>query len=498
MKKAVEDFGDKLEQDKVLLERDAELQQRLVKIHGELNAELEREKELAAKLRKIESELQEAKAAHEGAVRERDRVKRRYIAIEQSRTWRYTFPARKLADLSKRILRLEPVQHQLRGSGRTAPLEPRKTSNIGSIEADVLVQSLHQPAEPVTKTLTPKEKKARRRVERFKRRLYTLGFTDRALADLQSLLDQTNNPYLKRAAAWELALWHANQYNEAGARQCLKLLPKAVQGKNDPLRLRQAAVLEAECHEILGDVKAAKLTISRALTSGPHADLFLAAANLESSLPDRIEWINKALVLHDISEISFSVPAKRPPYDCLIPGRDTRVCGAISADNAPIVSVIIPAYNAEGVIRTALDSVLSQTWTKLDVLVVDDCSTDATVTVVEEYVRKDPRVQFIRAKSNGGPYVARNLALKVAKGEFVTCNDSDDWSHPEKIERQVLHLLKNPSVVGNTSQQARATNDLKFYRRGNPGFYIFSNMSSLMFRSCFALILSIREDLVSV
>lgn len=113
---------------------------------------------------------------------------------------------------------------------------------------------------------------------------------------------------------------------------------------------------------------------------------------------------------------------------------------------------------------------------------VDDYSTDSTARVVEKFIKRDSRIRALKTEVNGGPYVARNLALQVATGEFVTCNDSDDWSHPEKIERQVVHLLKQKKIVANTSQQVRATSSLKFFRRGNYGHLIFENMSSLMFR----------------
>src|SRR5699024_1004799 len=78
--------------------------------------------------------------------------------------------------------------------------------------------------------------------------------------------------------------------------------------------------------------------------------------------------------------------------------------------------------------------------------------------------------------------VARNIALKEAAGEFVTINDADDWSHPEKIETQAKHLIGNENIIANTSAHARLTEELKLHRRGTPGTYIFSNMSSLMFR----------------
>ena len=318
-------------------------------------------------------------------------------------------------------------------------------------------------------------------IDNINERLYALGFTDRALEDLQNLVADSSKSTLQRKAAWRLSLWHADQYSEEGAQQCLELLPVALRGVKDPVRLRQAAVVEAECQEALGNLEAAKLAISRAIELGPpHADLFLANANLEASAVARIEWINKALELHGTPKISFDASAGCSLLDSLRPGQDKQE--RVDVSSSVKVSVIIPVYNAEGVIRTALDSVLSQTWNNLEVLVVDDCSTDATVPVVEDYVRKDPRVQLIRAKSNGGTYVARNLGLRVATGEFVTCHDADDWSHPEKIEKQARHLLTKPLVVGNTSQGARVTSDLKFHRRGKPGFYISENFPSFMFR----------------
>jgi glycosyltransferase involved in cell wall biosynthesis len=334
-----------------------------------------------------------------------------------------------------------------------------------------------------TEQVADKSKNPRQHIPKIrpiKNRLYALGFTERALKDLQNLITENSEPTLQSRAAWQLSLWHADQYSEEGARQCLELLPVALQDENDPVRLRQAAIVEAECQEALGNLEAAHLAISRALELGPHADLFLARANLEASASAKIEWLNKALELYEIPKISFDASAGRPLLDSLRPGQDKQE--RVEVSSVTKVSVIMPIYNAEDTIHTALDSVLSQTWTNLEVLVVDDCSTDATVPVVEDYVRRDSRVQLIRAKSNGGTYVARNLALRVATGAFVTCHDADDWSHPEKIEKQVRHLLKNPLLIGNTSQQARATSDLRFTRRGKPGFYIFSNFPSFMFR----------------
>ena len=329
------------------------------------------------------------------------------------------------------------------------------------------------------KMLSPGEQYTLRRVERARRCLYQLGFTDRPLAELQELLEDESQPYQKRMAAWELALWEANKYSAVGARRCLNLLSVAVRGEKDPVRLTRAAVLEAECHDLSGNREAGFKALNKRFDSVPYADLYLAAANLEARLEKRMIWINKALALYDLPPVSYQQKMDLSPYDRLEPSSTVQ---AERIKNGPMVSVIIPAFNCQDTIGTALDAMLAQTWANLEILVVDDCSSDFTGSIVEGYADKDPRIQLLKTETNSGPYVARNIALKAAAGEFVTTNDADDWSHPLKIQKQAEHLLENPFMVANISQQARATSELKFYRRGNPGFYLHINMSSLMFR----------------
>lgn len=317
-------------------------------------------------------------------------------------------------------------------------------------------------------------------IRRFRDRMYVLGFVERTIEELEAFVTNDSRPGMQRLAARELCLWYGDRYSRESARRCLELLPAAREGEGHPGHLRQAAIIEAESRDALSDTEGARLTISRALASpGPHTDLFLAGANLEVSAEARVEWVNRALRLHGISELSCDASSRDPLLDSL-KVRETAGLREERAAEAK-VSVIIPVYNAEPVLRTALGSVLAQRWDNLEVLVVDDSSADDTASIAEEYAERDGRVRLIRAEANRGAYVARNIALREATGEFVTCHDSDDWSHPEKIERQVEHLLGNPQVVANTSEQARATPDLGFYHRGKIHF-LLSNGSSLMFR----------------
>ncbi|MFD2658194.1 glycosyltransferase [Gracilibacillus thailandensis] len=323
-----------------------------------------------------------------------------------------------------------------------------------------------------------KQQKKFNKVERLKYKLRNLGFEEKALFELEQLMETTNNNLMKKLIAWELAVWHSNKQTEEGARQSIKLLPIVSNGEKDPAKLRQITIIEAENLMYLGHKERAKSILDKMLRVEHHPDLYLARANTEDSVTERLKWVNKVYNYFSLSEVYFTqTNDKRDPYDQL------------SSENAPLrkfngskVTVIIPVYNAEEVIKTSLLSILNQTWSNLEVMVVDDCSNDETENIIRKIQKKDNRVHLLKTPSNSGAYVARNIALSQATGDFVTINDADDWSHSKKIETQVMHLLKNEKYIGNTSQQARATENLSFFRRGKPGLYLFSNMSSFMFR----------------
>jgi len=320
------------------------------------------------------------------------------------------------------------------------------------------------------------------KVKDLKIKLLDLGFYEQAYSDLQDLRKDTSQISIRKRAAWELALWHANKYSKNDAVACLELLSLATQNESDSLRLSHACVLETECRDTLDDQKTGRKIIQKALKSYPCADLYLAAANLEHSASKKLDFINKVFDNYNLSRISFDLNNSSPLFNRLAPGKEESLKCSHLPENVPKVTIIIPAFNSEETITTAIESLVAQTWPNLEILVVDDCSTDGTVAAVQKHSRKDSRIQLIKAKLNQGPYVARNLALKQASGDFVTCHDADDWSHPKKIEIQAKRLMENQEVIANVSRWARVTNDLKFFRRGNPGFYIQLNLSSLMFR----------------
>lgn len=105
------------------------------------------------------------------------------------------------------------------------------------------------------------------------------------------------------------------------------------------------------------------------------------------------------------------------------------------AEATPVVSVIVPAHDAEAELGRALRSALAQTMAALEVVVVDDASGDATAEIAEAAARGDARVRVVRAARNLGPAGARNLGLDAARGEWIALLDSDDAYLPRRLER---------------------------------------------------------------
>jgi len=111
-----------------------------------------------------------------------------------------------------------------------------------------------------------------------------------------------------------------------------------------------------------------------------------------------------------------------------------------------MVSVIIPTFNRVTFIRDTVDSVLSQTVHDMEVIVIDDGSTDGTGELIRTHYAKEPRVRYIW-QENAERSVARNHGIRVATGEFIAFIDSDDLWHPTKLERQMECFMANPQLV---------------------------------------------------
>ena len=91
------------------------------------------------------------------------------------------------------------------------------------------------------------------------------------------------------------------------------------------------------------------------------------------------------------------------------------------------ISVIMPVYNAEKYLSMAIESILNQTYKNIELICVDDCSHDKSLTILEDYQKQDSRIIIIKNKENSGPAICRDKGINASSGKYVAFIDNDDW-----------------------------------------------------------------------
>lgn len=109
----------------------------------------------------------------------------------------------------------------------------------------------------------------------------------------------------------------------------------------------------------------------------------------------------------------------------------------------PLVSIIMPCYNAERYIAQSIESILAQTYQNWELLITDDCSKDNSVKIATKYSLQDDRISLLVTDEHQGIARTRNMSISRARGRFVAFLDSDDIWYPEKLEKQVNYMLEN-------------------------------------------------------
>jgi hypothetical protein len=211
--------------------------------------------------------------------------------------------------------------------------------------------------------------------------------------------------------------------------------------------------------------------------SSVSPDLFFFWSNLRLRRGDfagQLADFNRALAMLGLSEIglksddrALSVTNMTSPADKLFP-------------TGPLVSIAMSTFNSAATLGPVIESLLSQTYKNIEILVIDDCSGDTTVEIATMFAQRDSRVRVFRQPQNGGTYRARNRALREAKGVFFTCNDSDDWAHPVKIEELVTPLMENEGSIATIGNLLRINEDIGIRPRQRG--YVQEDQSSLCYR----------------
>lgn len=313
------------------------------------------------------------------------------------------------------------------------------------------------------------------------------GYSRYALPALEEIKhDLTAAKSERIQAAWELVRWY---YVDGDYEKCLENIEllKIIDRKQQKIYL----VWEVQCLIRLNQINQADQCVDFAMTiPGSTVVLWILKASTQRLLYEKagkphegsclqLDYINKIYKKVGLAPMALKDPQLPANIDNI-----TAHAKPTTTNQKLKVSVIMPVYNAAETIHIALDSLLVQTWQNIEIIVVDDCSHDSTCDIVKEYVERDCRVQLIAKNVNEGTYPARNRGLAIATGDLIMVHDSDDWSHPQKIEYQIDAMNRNNSCVAVMSHWLRVKENLIVVGKWKPSSSnLFDlNFSSIMFK----------------
>ena len=117
----------------------------------------------------------------------------------------------------------------------------------------------------------------------------------------------------------------------------------------------------------------------------------------------------------------------------------------------PLVSVVMPAYNAARTIQESIDSVIAQSYEHWELIIIDDHSTDNTMQIAKQATNENTRIRYFANAKNKGVALSRNKGIQEAKGEYVAFLDSDDLWHPDKLKNQIAFMKQNNATISYTA-----------------------------------------------
>lgn len=171
-----------------------------------------------------------------------------------------------------------------------------------------------------------------------------------------------------------------------------------------------------------------------------------------------LSWLGKlsdAIIPSDVAPLGILDEPRRSLLDSLAAPQQLK-----QISEGPKVTVVMSAFQPDESILSAARSVLNSTYQNLELMVIDDCSGDEYRQLLEQVAQLDSRVKVLFQSENGGTYRIRNRAMDEATGELMTFHDSDDWIHPQRLEKQVKKLIKSGKIA-NISMSTRLTQNLE-------------------------------------
>lgn len=299
------------------------------------------------------------------------------------------------------------------------------------------------------------------------------GHSETAGKVLRQVVDTPQAPGAHKArAAFQLAKLQASNGDWATAQAWL---PNERVSALDPTDRARALVLKAVAAMETGNISVAEACLDDAVIDqiGKNQQ-WLLRSNLEyyrawsaGTAPDhgadqlRLDHINAIFRSAGLIEIQKADPEHPLELDNITASES----GGALHNFEVCVSILVPCFNAEATISFALDSILAQTHSNVEILCVDDCSTDRTREIVQSYVDRGAPVTLLVNERNSGPYYSRNRALRHATGDFVTVQDADDWMHPQRLEMQLIPLLMKKRARFSFTRLARVASGFVFTLR---------------------------------
>lgn len=211
-------------------------------------------------------------------------------------------------------------------------------------------------------------------------------------------------------------------------------------------------------------------------------EYLLAKANaiLDSDVDSWQYYVNQYLSHFELSPISIETTLPKDETSLffrLAPTTLPKVTG-------PLITICMTCYNGAKYIETAVNSILNQTYKNFELFIVDDFSDDNSIEIIRHIANRDSRIRVIENRVGKGTYASRNHVLSVAKGQFFTVHDSDDFALPERLAIQVDWLLKHPSRVALLAEWVRISIDGRFeFKTGWGGGYQHQAHATLVLRT---------------
>lgn len=148
----------------------------------------------------------------------------------------------------------------------------------------------------------------------------------------------------------------------------------------------------------------------------------------------------------------------------------------MDSSGKPLVSVVMPVYNGEAFLAIAIESILTQTFSDFELIIVDDASQDASAAIIRDFAERDDRIRFLQHERNRGEGGARNHGIAESRGEYIAGMDCDDISLPERLQMQVDFLQSHPMIGAVGVGQAMVTDHL----RPRPGWIAFDERHAII------------------